>query len=101
MQENPIIRILAARLALEGKSVPMRVHILSADGKLVMLRDTANTRWDLRDGALCLYDARYDDEEPKEIINPNVIATVDFGQFGLQGDMLARKSGGATQGFSA
>ena len=101
MQENPIIRILAARLALEGKSVPMRVQILSADGKLVMLRDTANTRWDVRDGALCLYDSRYDDSEPKEIINPNIIAAVDFGQFGLEGDMLTRGSSGAKSGFSA
>ena len=99
MSDNPIIRILAARLDLEGKSVPMRVHVLSADGKLVMLRDTANTRWDVRDGALCLYDPRYDAEEPKEIINPNLIAAVDFGQFGLQGEMLARKDSAAKGSF--
>ncbi|MEM7222136.1 MAG: hypothetical protein AAF495_04105 [Pseudomonadota bacterium] len=98
MHENPIIRILAARLELEGKSVPMRVHVLSAEGKLTMLRDTANTRWDVRDGALCLYDSRYDSDEPKEIINPNIIAAVDFGQFGMQGEMLARRD--VPKGFS-
>ena len=93
MDTNPILKCLQDRLAQEdGRSVPMRLYVLNAEGKLMMLRDTGNNRWDVKNGLICFYDPDYDTEEPKEVWDPSRVMAVDFGQFGLEGEKLKRSA---------